>query len=139
MGSPGQMLDDSGYGPSPRRRGSGNWLTHILIAVLRAVLAAGLLVAFNGPGSGDSGGLLLGMTTCSVCTLRLRARSPIASISARARLAKPSMSKACPAPVKQRRLADARFLPLHQHPAQLVTGRRQHTPARAVSDWMASL
>ena len=37
----------------PRQRGSGNWLTHILIAVLRAVLAAGLLLAFNGPGSGD--------------------------------------------------------------------------------------
>ena len=46
-GLTGQMLDDSRYGPSPRRRGSGNWLTHILIAVLRAVLAAGLLLAFN--------------------------------------------------------------------------------------------
>ena len=50
----GQMPDDSRCGPSPER-GSGNWLTHILIAVLRAVLAAGRLLAFNGPGSGGSG------------------------------------------------------------------------------------
>jgi hypothetical protein len=48
------MPDDSRCGPSPER-GSGNWLTHILIAVLRAVLAAGRLLAFNGPGSGGSG------------------------------------------------------------------------------------
>jgi hypothetical protein len=41
----------------PPATGSGNWLTHILIAVLRAVLAAGRLLAFNGPGSGGSGGL----------------------------------------------------------------------------------
>ncbi len=59
---------------------------------------------------GDSGSSLLGMSTSTVCTLRLRARSPVASSSARARLAKPSMSPACPTPVKQRRLADARFL-----------------------------
>ena len=47
---------------------------------------------------GDSGSPLLGMSTCSVCTLRLRARSPVASGSARARLAKPSMPPACPTP-----------------------------------------
>ena len=29
------------------QRGSGNWLTHILMAVLGAMLAAGLLLAFN--------------------------------------------------------------------------------------------
>jgi hypothetical protein len=120
VGLAGQVLDDSRYGPSPRRRGSGNWLTHILIAVLGAVLAAGLLLAFNGPGSGDSGGLLLGMGSARVSAPRLRARSPLASSSARARLAKPSRSPACPAPVGQRRLADARFLPQHQHRAQLA-------------------
>jgi S1-C subfamily serine protease len=38
----------------PRQRGSGNWLTHILMAVV-AALAAGRLLAFNGPGSGGSG------------------------------------------------------------------------------------
>jgi len=54
------------------------------------------------PASGDQ--------QCSVSTPRLQARSPVASSSARARLAKPSMSPACPTPVKQRRLADARFL-----------------------------
>ena len=47
---------------------------------------------------GDSGRPLLGMSTCSVCTLRLRARSPVASGSAWARLAKPSMPPACPTP-----------------------------------------
>ena len=82
------------------------------------------------PASGDE--------QCSISTPRLRARSPIASSSAGARLAKRSMSS-CPAPVKQRpSCRHARLLPQHQHPAQLVTGRRQHTPARAVSDWMAS-
>ena len=35
-----------GYGPSPRRRGSGNMVTHMITAVLGAALAAGLLL-FN--------------------------------------------------------------------------------------------
>jgi hypothetical protein len=104
----GQMLDDSRYGPSPAT-GTGNSLTHILVAVPGAALAAGRLLAFNAgvrrlrrPASGDE--------QYSVSTPRLRARSPIASSPARARLAKPSMSPACPTPVKQRHLADARFL-----------------------------
>ena len=49
------MLDDTGYGPSPRRRGSGNMLTHTIMAVLGAALATGLLLAFYNPGSGGSG------------------------------------------------------------------------------------
>ena len=48
MGLTRQMLDDSRYGPSSGNR-TGNWLTHILIVVLGAALAAGLLLAFNGP------------------------------------------------------------------------------------------
>ena len=39
----------------PRQPGSGNWLTRILVAVLAAALAAGRLLACNGPGSGGSG------------------------------------------------------------------------------------
>src|SRR5271169_3847898 len=49
----GQMLDDTGYGPSIRRRGRGNMLTHTVMAVLGAALAAGLLLAFYNPGSGS--------------------------------------------------------------------------------------
>ena len=51
------MLEDTGYryGPSPRRRGSGNMLTHALTAILGAALAVGLLLAFYNPGSGGSG------------------------------------------------------------------------------------
>ena len=49
------MLDDTGYGPSFRRRGSGNMLTHTVMAVLGAALATGLLLAFYNPGSGGSG------------------------------------------------------------------------------------
>jgi S1-C subfamily serine protease len=49
------MLDDTGYGPSFRRRGSGNMFTHTLMLVLGAALAAGLLLAFYNPGSGGSG------------------------------------------------------------------------------------
>ena len=44
------MLDDSGYGVLPRRRGSGNVFTHVIMAVLGAALAAGLLLAFDSPG-----------------------------------------------------------------------------------------
>jgi len=51
----GKMLDDTGYGPSFRRRGSGNMLTHAVMAVLGAALATGLLLAFYSPGSGGSG------------------------------------------------------------------------------------
>jgi S1-C subfamily serine protease len=51
----GKMLDDTGYGPSFRRRGSGNMFTHTLMLVLGAALAAGLLLAFYNPGSGGSG------------------------------------------------------------------------------------
>jgi len=46
------MLGDSGFGPPPRRRGSGNVLTHIITAVLGAALAMGLLLSFYSPGSG---------------------------------------------------------------------------------------
>ena len=49
------MLDDTGYGPSFRRRGSGNMLTHAVMAVLGAALATGLLLAFYSPGSSGSG------------------------------------------------------------------------------------
>ena len=49
------MLDDTGYGPSFRRRGRGNVLTHTLMAVLGAALAAILLLVFYNPGSGGSG------------------------------------------------------------------------------------
>jgi S1-C subfamily serine protease len=48
------MLDDSGYGRPLRRRGSGNVLTHIVMAFLGAALAAGLILAFYSP-SGGSG------------------------------------------------------------------------------------
>jgi S1-C subfamily serine protease len=52
------MLDDSGYGVLPRRRGSGNVFTHVIMAVLGAALAAGLLLAFDN--SGGSGATLPG-------------------------------------------------------------------------------
>jgi len=52
------MLDDSGYGMLPRRRGSGNVFTHIGMLVLGAVLAGGLLLAFGN--SGSSSGALPG-------------------------------------------------------------------------------
>jgi hypothetical protein len=48
------MLDDTGYGPLPRRRGSGNMFTHALMAILGAALAVGLLLAFYNPTSGVS-------------------------------------------------------------------------------------
>jgi S1-C subfamily serine protease len=56
------MLEDTGYGygPSPRRRGTGNMLTHALTAILGAALAVGLLLAFYNPGSGGSGVALPG-------------------------------------------------------------------------------
>jgi len=48
------MLDNGGFGVPPRRRGSGNALTHAIMAVLGAALAAGLLLAFYSPASGSS-------------------------------------------------------------------------------------
>jgi len=48
------MLDDTGFGAPPRRRGSGNVLTHAIMAVLGAAVAVGLLLAFYSPASGSS-------------------------------------------------------------------------------------
>jgi hypothetical protein len=48
------MVDDGGYGPLRRRRGSDNALTHILMAVLGAGLAAGLLLAIGNQAQGGS-------------------------------------------------------------------------------------
>jgi S1-C subfamily serine protease len=48
------MLEDSGFGPPRRRRGSGNVLTHIIMAVLGAALAIGLLLSFYSPSGGLS-------------------------------------------------------------------------------------
>ena len=49
------MLENSAYGPSRRRRGSGSMLTHTLMAMVGAALATGLLLAFYNPTSGGSG------------------------------------------------------------------------------------
>ena len=46
------MFGDAGYGPLTRRR--GNALTHFVMAVVGAALAAGLLLAFYNPSSGNS-------------------------------------------------------------------------------------
>src|SRR5271154_5080511 len=48
------MLDNTGYGPSPSRRGSGNRLTHTIMAVL-GPRSPQVLLAFYNPGSGGSG------------------------------------------------------------------------------------
>ncbi len=48
------MQEDSGYGRIPRRRGSGNVLTHFVMAVLGAGLAAGLILGLFTPASGSS-------------------------------------------------------------------------------------
>jgi len=48
------MLDDGGFGRPRRRRGSGNVLTHAIMTLLGAELAAGLLLAFYSPASGSS-------------------------------------------------------------------------------------
>src|SRR5262249_27895472 len=48
------MIGDRGPGAPVRRRGSGHWCTHAIMAVLGAALAAGLLLAFYGPASGGS-------------------------------------------------------------------------------------
>jgi len=46
------MLENTGYGPTYRRRGRGNMLTHAIMALLGAALATGLLLAFYNPSSG---------------------------------------------------------------------------------------
>ena len=48
------MLEDSGYGTHPRRRGSGSWLTHAIVGVLAAGLAVAVLLLFFTPASGSS-------------------------------------------------------------------------------------
>src|SRR5271157_4025460 len=48
------MLEDSGYGTLPRRRGSGSWLTHAIVGVLAAGLAIAVLLLFFTPASGNS-------------------------------------------------------------------------------------
>ena len=48
------MQEDSGYGPLPRRRGSGSLLTHAIVAVLAAGLAVAVVLGFFSPASGGS-------------------------------------------------------------------------------------
>jgi len=48
------MQQDSGYGPLPRRRGSGSWLTHTIVGVLAAGLAVAVVLLFFTPTSGSS-------------------------------------------------------------------------------------
>jgi len=48
------MQNYDGYGPLPRRRGSGSWLTHTIVAVLAAGLAVAVVLGFFSPGSGGS-------------------------------------------------------------------------------------
>ncbi len=48
------MQEDSGYGPLPRRRGSGSLLTHAIVAVLAAGLAVAVVLGFLSPASGGS-------------------------------------------------------------------------------------
>jgi len=48
------MLGDSEFGSPPRRRGSGNVFTHIIMALLGAALAIGLLLSFYSPSGGLS-------------------------------------------------------------------------------------
>ncbi len=46
------MQYDGGYNPLPRRRGSGNWLTHAIMAVLGAGFAVAVILGFFGTASG---------------------------------------------------------------------------------------
>jgi len=48
------MQQDSRYGPLPRRRGSGSWLTHTIVGVLAAGLAVAVVLLFFTPASGSS-------------------------------------------------------------------------------------
>ncbi len=52
------MQGDIGYRPLPRRRGSGSWLTHAIVAVLAAGIAVAVVLGFFSPASG--GGSLPG-------------------------------------------------------------------------------
>jgi len=52
------MQGDIGYGPLPRRRGSGSWVTHAIVAVLAAGIAVAVVLGFFSPASG--GGSLPG-------------------------------------------------------------------------------
>ncbi len=47
------MQGDIGYGPPSRRRGSGSWLTHAIVAVLAAGIAVAFVLAFFSPASGS--------------------------------------------------------------------------------------
>jgi S1-C subfamily serine protease len=47
------MQDFSGFGAPPRRRGSGSWLTHALVAVVAAGGAVAIVIGFFGPVSGS--------------------------------------------------------------------------------------
>ena len=49
-----QLQNYDGYGPLPRRRGSGSWLTHTIVGVLAAGLAVAVVLGFFSPGSGGS-------------------------------------------------------------------------------------
>ena len=46
------MQDFSDYGALPRRRGSGSWLSHAIVAVLAAGIAVAVVVGFFSPASG---------------------------------------------------------------------------------------
>ena len=48
------MQDFSAFGPPPRRRGSGSWLTHSMVAVLAAGIAVAIVIGFFRPASGGS-------------------------------------------------------------------------------------
>ena len=48
------MQDFGDFGAPPRRRGSGSWLTHAIVAVLAAGLAVAIVVGFFMPASGGS-------------------------------------------------------------------------------------
>ena len=50
------MQDFSDYGPLRRRRGSGSWLTHAIVAVLAAGLAVVVVLGFFSPASGAQPG-----------------------------------------------------------------------------------
>ena len=46
------MQDLDGFGTLPRRRGSGSWLTHAIMAVLGAGIAVAIVIGFFRPASG---------------------------------------------------------------------------------------
>ena len=180
MGLTGQMPDDSRCGPSPRRRGSGNWLTHILMAVTRAPIGnsssvkGGIaVVAFNGPGPGhhhrhggpghrpearhhreqrgrlhrlrNAGRNDSGKRRRRVWRLRRPASgdehvlglhaAPTGTLAGSEQLGPGPSGKAfhvdgLPDPRQAAPSCRCPLPPQHQHPAQLVTGRRQHALQR---------